>query len=55
MSASEFTANFEPLEVCGSGSFGLIRKVRRISDGQVHTAQEKLSDYQLPSVHCLIH
>lgn len=35
MSTSEFTANFEPLEVCGSGSFGVIRKVRRISDGQV--------------------
>ncbi|CAO3670780.1 unnamed protein product [Umbelopsis vinacea] len=40
MSASEFTANFEPLEVCGSGSFGLIRKVRRISDGQILACKE---------------
>ncbi|KAM3583030.1 hypothetical protein VKS41_004785 [Umbelopsis sp. WA50703] len=40
MSTSEFTANFEPLEVCGSGSFGVIRKVRRISDGQILACKE---------------
>ncbi|GAB5593040.1 hypothetical protein Unana1_07940 [Umbelopsis nana] len=40
MSASEFIASFEPLEVCGSGSFGLIRKVRRISDGQILACKE---------------
>jgi hypothetical protein len=27
--------NYEPLEVIGSGSFGVIRKVRRRSDGKV--------------------
>lgn len=46
MSASEFTASFEPLEVCGSGSFGLIRKVRRISDGQVQDDGKKY-----PNIH----
>ncbi|KAI9288364.1 kinase-like domain-containing protein [Umbelopsis sp. AD052] len=40
MSSTEFTSHFEPLEVCGSGSFGLIRKVRRISDGQILACKE---------------
>ncbi|KAJ3339171.1 G2-specific serine/threonine protein kinase [Gonapodya sp. JEL0774] len=40
--------NFDPLEVIGSGSFGLIRKVRRKSDGKVLARKEidyrKMSD-----------
>ncbi|KXS15482.1 kinase-like protein [Gonapodya prolifera JEL478] len=40
--------NFDPLEVIGSGSFGLIRKVRRKTDGKVLARKEidyrKMSD-----------
>ncbi|KAI8929250.1 kinase-like domain-containing protein [Entophlyctis helioformis] len=32
--------NYEPLELLGSGSFGVIRKVRRISDGKVLARKE---------------
>lgn len=32
--------NYEPLETIGSGSFGIIRKVRRISDGMVLARKE---------------
>ncbi|KAJ3219841.1 G2-specific serine/threonine protein kinase [Dinochytrium kinnereticum] len=32
--------NYEPLEVIGSGSFGMIRKVRRKSDGKILACKE---------------
>jgi len=32
---SSFLDNFEPLDVIGNGSFGIIRKVRRKQDGVV--------------------
>ncbi|KAI8849375.1 kinase-like domain-containing protein [Chytridium lagenaria] len=32
--------NYEPLEIIGSGSFGVIRKVRRRSDGQILARKE---------------
>ena len=33
---------YEPLEMIGSGSFGIIRKIKRISDGKVR-ALERLT------------
>ena len=40
--------DYEPLEQIGSGSFGIIRKVRRISDGRILARKEidyrKMSD-----------
>jgi len=35
MSSSPFLEAYEPLDVIGNGSFGIIRKVRRKSDGIV--------------------
>ena len=35
VSATGFLDLYEPLEVIGNGSFGIIRKVRRKSDGEV--------------------
>jgi serine/threonine protein kinase len=32
--------NYEPLESIGFGSFGIIRKVRRISDGKLLARKE---------------
>jgi hypothetical protein len=32
---SPFLDNYEPLDVIGNGSFGIIRKVRRKTDGLV--------------------
>jgi hypothetical protein len=32
---SPFLDNYEPLDVIGNGSFGIIRKVRRRTDGSV--------------------
>lgn len=32
--------NYEPLEAIGSGSFGIIRKVRRLSDGKLLARKE---------------
>lgn len=32
--------NYDPLEMIGSGSFGIIRKVRRRSDGKVLARKE---------------
>jgi hypothetical protein len=32
---SNFLELYEPLDIIGNGSFGIIRKVRRKSDGQV--------------------
>jgi NIMA (never in mitosis gene a)-related kinase len=32
--------NYEPLEVIGSGSFGIIRKIRRRSDGKILVRKE---------------
>lgn len=34
-SASSFLDSYEPLDVIGNGSFGIIRKVRRKADGVV--------------------
>ena len=34
---SAFRDNYEPLDVIGNGSFGIIRKVRRKTDGLVRT------------------
>jgi hypothetical protein len=33
--ASTFLSQYEPLDIIGNGSFGIIRKVRRKSDGLV--------------------
>lgn len=33
--SSSFLEQYEPLDVIGNGSFGIIRKVRRKSDGLV--------------------
>jgi serine/threonine protein kinase len=35
-----FLITDEPLEVIGSGTFGLIRKVKRISDGKIFARKE---------------
>jgi len=35
MASIPFLDNYEPLDVIGNGSFGIIRKVRRKSDGLV--------------------
>lgn len=32
--------NYQPLEVIGSGSFGIIRKIKRVSDGKVLVRKE---------------
>ncbi|KAI9137076.1 kinase-like domain-containing protein [Paraphysoderma sedebokerense] len=34
------TSNYEPLNVIGKGSFGMIRKVRRVSDGKILARKE---------------
>ncbi|KAF8953847.1 kinase-like domain-containing protein [Flammula alnicola] len=40
MSSSSFLANYEPLDVIGNGSFGIIRKVRRKTDGLIFARKE---------------
>ncbi|KDR84684.1 hypothetical protein GALMADRAFT_111919 [Galerina marginata CBS 339.88] len=40
MTSSAFLENYEPLDVIGNGSFGIIRKVRRKSDGLVFARKE---------------
>ncbi|KAH9474301.1 G2-specific protein kinase nim-1 [Psilocybe cubensis] len=40
MSSPSFLANYEPLDVIGNGSFGIIRKVRRKSDGVLFARKE---------------
>ena len=35
---SSFLELYEPLDIIGNGSFGIIRKVRRKSDGLVSTS-----------------
>ena len=35
MSSSSFLDQYEPLDIIGNGSFGIIRKVRRKTDGVV--------------------
>ncbi|UZJ56454.1 hypothetical protein CBS101457_005774 [Exobasidium rhododendri] len=39
-SAASVLDGYEPLEVIGSGTFGLIRKVKRISDGKIFARKE---------------
>ncbi|PPQ91453.1 hypothetical protein CVT25_014223 [Psilocybe cyanescens] len=40
MSSSSFLDSYEPLDVIGNGSFGIIRKVRRKSDGLLFARKE---------------
>ncbi|KAF9547932.1 Pkinase-domain-containing protein [Agrocybe pediades] len=40
MSSVPFLENYEPLDVIGNGSFGIIRKVRRKSDGLIFARKE---------------
>ncbi|KAJ3514299.1 hypothetical protein NMY22_g14782 [Coprinellus aureogranulatus] len=40
MSAAHFLDQYEPLDVIGNGSFGIIRKVRRKADGMVFARKE---------------
>lgn len=35
--AAHFLDQYEPLDVIGNGSFGIIRKVRRKADGMVRS------------------
>lgn len=39
MSSSAFLDQYEPLDIIGNGSFGIIRKVRRKTDGVVRLAK----------------
>ena len=39
MSSSTFLDQYEPLDIIGNGSFGIIRKVRRKTDGVVRLAK----------------
>ena len=39
MSSSTFLDQYEPLDIIGNGSFGIIRKVRRKTDGLVRLAK----------------
>jgi hypothetical protein len=38
-----FLDQYEPLDVIGNGSFGIIRKVRRKQDGAVSTPLDRIS------------
>lgn len=38
MSTAEFLNQYEPLDIVGNGSFGVIRKVRRKTDGAVRAS-----------------
>ncbi|EEB90104.1 hypothetical protein MPER_11738 [Moniliophthora perniciosa FA553] len=38
--ATLFLEQYEPLDVIGNGSFGIIRKVRRKSDGSIYARKE---------------
>jgi NIMA (never in mitosis gene a)-related kinase len=49
MSSSSFLDAYEPLDVIGNGSFGIIRKVRRKSDGIVCIATA--SGAKLTTIH----
>ncbi|TEB21539.1 kinase-like protein [Coprinellus micaceus] len=40
MAAAHFLEQYEPLDVIGNGSFGIIRKVRRKADGMVFARKE---------------
>ncbi|KAF8954141.1 kinase-like domain-containing protein [Flammula alnicola] len=40
MSSSSFLDNYEPLDIIGNGSFGIIRKVRRKTDGLIFARKE---------------
>jgi NIMA (never in mitosis gene a)-related kinase 2 len=44
MSSSTFLDQYEPLDVIGNGSFGIIRKVRRKTDGVVRLAKSEGED-----------
>jgi hypothetical protein len=39
MSSAAFLDQYEPLDIIGNGSFGIIRKVRRKTDGLVRLAK----------------
>jgi hypothetical protein len=45
---SSFLEQYESLDVVGNGSFGIIRKVRRKSDGQVCVAKCPRNTVSLP-------
>ncbi|KAL1918629.1 uncharacterized protein VTP21DRAFT_2651 [Calcarisporiella thermophila] len=45
-SIEDMNLQYEPLEVIGSGSFGLIRKIRRKSDGKI-LARKELNFHQM--------
>jgi hypothetical protein len=50
MSSCAFLDQYEPLDIIGNGSFGIIRKVRRKTDGVVRLAMLEAFSQTLISV-----
>ena len=50
MSSCAFLDQYEPLDIIGNGSFGIIRKVRRKTDGVVRLATLEAFSQTLISV-----